>query len=101
MIRPAGGNKSQRAPKIIRRRPAGRTKGHDEAKQKGNVMKNARSLAVALLALAALGGCASVPTAQRAQAAADTPQVSRPAATYGTMGGYRYRRLVAVTAPAS
>ena len=56
-----------------------------------------KKLALALFAVvgfAGLSGCASTPTAPQL-AAADTPQVSRPAPTYGSLGGYRYRRLVA------
>ena len=52
-----------------------------------------RTLAgVAVLAVAGLAGCASTPSAQES-AAVEQHQVSRPA-SYGTMGGYRYRRLI-------
>ena len=58
-------------------------------------MTNTKKYAVALLALAGLSGCASTQMAPRSdvQAAAEPQQVSRPA-NYGSMGGYRYRRLV-------
>jgi hypothetical protein len=60
-------------------------------------MTNSKKWAVALLAVAGLSGCANTQVApgSESQAAAEPPQVSRPASTYGNMGGYRYRRLVA------
>lgn len=60
-------------------------------------MKNSKTwVMVAVLALAGLAGCASTQVAPGSdvQAAAEPQQVSRPAPTYGSMGGYRYRRLV-------
>ena len=63
-------------------------------------MNNTKKLAFAVLAVAALSGCASTRTADAARAdgvpAAEPQQVSRPAPSYGSMGGYRYRRLVTV-----
>ncbi|MFY9316744.1 MAG: hypothetical protein WAO95_14460 [Burkholderiales bacterium] len=61
-------------------------------------MNRNKMLALAVLAVAGLSGCA---TARGDLAAADTAapataQVSKPAASYGSMGGYRYRRLVTV-----
>jgi len=62
-------------------------------------MNNSRQLALAALALAALSGCATTGTdlAANEAAAPAAVAVSRPAPSYGTMGGYRYRRLVRVT----
>ena len=60
-------------------------------------MKTSKTWAVvAVLAVAGLAGCASTQVApgSEVQAAAEPQQVSRPAPTYGSMGGYRYRRLV-------
>jgi len=61
-------------------------------------MNNTRKLALAVFAAAALQGCATARTdlAAAETAAPATVQVSRPAASYGSMGGYRYRRLVTV-----
>jgi predicted small secreted protein len=73
-------------------------------KQKGAVMKNSRIwAAVAVLAVAGLAGCASTQVAPGSdvQAAAEPQQVSRPAPTYGSMGGYRFRRLVATPVASS
>ena len=67
-------------------------------------MNHSRKFAVAMIAVAALAGCASTRVADldRAQAPAAAPhEVSRPAPSYGAMGGYRYRRLVKVTVAAS
>lgn len=63
--------------------------------------KNAlRTAALALLAAAALGGCATARTAAPEEtasaAAAEDRAVLRPAPSYGSMGGYRYRRFVIV-----
>jgi hypothetical protein len=66
-------------------------------------MNQGKKLLVAVLAVAGLSGCASTQYAERKAASAQppaadhaAPQVSRPA-SYGTMGGYRYRRFTAVT----
>jgi curli biogenesis system outer membrane secretion channel CsgG len=70
----------------------------------GAVMNNIKKVAVAALAVAALAGCATTRTADLAGAnamPAKEYQVSRPAPSYGSMGGYRYRRFVAVSASAS
>ena len=69
-------------------------------------MNNTRKLAVAVLAVAGLSGCASTRIAELARteaapAAVEQHEVSRPAQSYGSMGGYRYRRLVKVTIAAS
>ncbi len=64
--------------------------------------KNAlRTAALALLAAAALGGCATArttaaPEETASAAAAEDRAVLRPAPSYGSMGGYRYRRFVIV-----
>jgi outer membrane biogenesis lipoprotein LolB len=73
---------------------------------KGAVMNNMKKLAVALLAVAGLSGCASTQIADlarndAAQAVEQQPQVSRPTQSYGSMGGYRYRRFAAVAPSAS
>jgi hypothetical protein len=65
-------------------------------------MNKSKKLAFAVLATAALSGCATVRNDPAATAATDAAapaqaQVSRPAASYGSMGGYRYRRLTTVT----
>jgi len=62
--------------------------------------KNLKKLAIATLAVAALAGCATTRTAAHSgpdgtQAA--ERQVSRPLRSYGSLGGYRYRRFAAVT----
>ncbi len=74
-------------------------------------MNKNRKLAIALLALAALSGCATTRTAERqgndqaaATAAASAPaqqQVLRATQSYGSLGGYRYRRFVVVSVPLS
>jgi uncharacterized protein YceK len=67
--------------------------------QQGDVMNKTKKLAVAVLVVAGLSGCATTRTDDLAGAEAAPAkeyQVSRPAASYGSMGGYRYRRLVAV-----
>lgn len=72
-------------------------------------MKKTR-IAVVVLALAGLAGCANTqvvkqaaPGAKAGELRAEPQQaaVSRPVASYGSLGGYRYRRFVAVGAPAS
>ena len=65
-----------------------------------------KKLAVAVFAVADLTGCATTQVAGTAGAdAVPAPaaerMVSRPMPSYGTMGGYRYRRFVAVAASAS
>ena len=64
-------------------------------------MNNTKKLAVAVLAVAGLSGCASTRIAELARPdappAVEQRQVSRPATSYGSMGGYRYRRLVTIT----
>jgi uncharacterized protein YceK len=64
-------------------------------------MNKTKKLAVAVLVVAGLSGCATTRTADLAGAGAapakeQPQQVSRPSASYGSMGGYRYRRLVAI-----
>jgi uncharacterized lipoprotein len=67
-------------------------------------MNKTKKLAVAVLAVAGLSGCASTQVAQMAggqqmqPAAQAAPQatVSRALPSYGSMGGYRYRRFAAV-----
>ena len=65
-------------------------------------MNKTKKLAVALLAVASLSGCASTQVAELAsgrdmqaapQAQIAEPRVSRALATYGSRGGYRYRRF--------
>ena len=64
--------------------------------------KNSKWL-LAVLAVCGMSGCASMRTAELSGAdaipamAADL-QVIRPLQSYGTMGGYRYRRFAAVSA---
>jgi hypothetical protein len=69
--------------------------------QQGAVMnKNLKKLAVAALAVAGLAGCATTQTAGRSGPDGTQPaerQVSRPLHSYGSLGGYRYRRFAAVT----
>ena len=65
-------------------------------------MNKMKKLAIAVLAVAGLSGCATVRTADPLAAGAmPAEQVSRPMQSYGSMGGYRYRRFVAVSASAS
>jgi hypothetical protein len=68
-------------------------------------MNKMKKLAVALLAVAGLSGCASTQVAELARPdpvpAAEQPQVSRATQSYGSMGGYRYRRFAAVAPSAS
>ncbi len=63
-----------------------------------------KKLAVAVLAVAALSGCATTRTADLRDTPAAAPaaaKVSMPMRSYGSLGGYRYRRFAAVDAPAS
>ena len=66
-----------------------------------NKMKKAAFAVCTGLAACAISGCASAPRAELA-AAHEAPavelQVTRPLQSYGTMGGYRYRRFAAVAA---
>ena len=68
-------------------------------------MNNIKKLAVAVLAVAGLAGCASTRISDLAGIdrlpASKQQQVSRPAQSYGSMGGYRYRRLVSVSSASS
>lgn len=67
-------------------------------------MNKMKKLAVAVLAVAALSGCATTRTAEPVKAYAEPAaeqQVSRPTRSYGSLGGYRYRRFVAVSIAAS
>ena len=68
-------------------------------------MNNTKKLAVAVLAVTALAGCASTQVAELARhdpaPAVEQQQVSRPTQSYGSMGGYRYRRFAAVAPSAS
>ncbi len=64
-------------------------------------MGTMKKLAVAVLAVAALSGCASTQVADLARADSapvqvEETRVSRPLPGYGYMGGYRYRRFAAV-----
>ena len=66
-------------------------------------MNTMSSLAVAVVAVLSLAGCASTQVAGLARAdAAQAPvagqKVSRALPSYGSMGGYRYRRFAAVVA---
>ena len=70
-------------------------------------MNKMKKLAVAVFAVAALSGCASTKLAELAQpdrpvvAEPQQAAVSRPTQSYGSMGGYRYRRFAAVAPSAS
>lgn len=66
-------------------------------------MNSNKMLALVVLAVAGLSGCATARTDLAAgdAAAPAAVEVSRPAASYGSMGGYRYRRLIAVRVAAS
>ncbi len=68
-------------------------------------MNNMKKLAVALLAVAGLAGCASTQVAELARhdpaPGVEQQQVSRPTQSYGNMGGYRYRRFATVAPSAS
>jgi hypothetical protein len=68
-----------------------------------NKMKRLAFAACAGLALAAMGGCATtqvagVASADAAPARMEERMVLRALPSYGTMGGYRYRRFAAVAA---
>jgi hypothetical protein len=69
--------------------------------KKGEAMNSTKKLVLAILAIAGLSGCATTRTetsvADGAAPAPQATQYSRPAASYGSMGGYRYRRLTTVT----
>ena len=59
-----------------------------------------RNLAAAVLAVAGLSGCSSMQVADPARTDAKPAQVEeakvmRPLQSYGSMGGYRYRRFAA------
>ena len=64
-------------------------------------MDKMKKLAFAVVAAIGVSGCASAPVADLS-ASGDEPaqavekKVSRVMPAYGNMGGYRYRRLVAV-----
>jgi PBP1b-binding outer membrane lipoprotein LpoB len=65
-------------------------------------MNKMKKLALAVLAAVAMSGCASTRTAELAGVDAVPAlehQVMRPLQSYGTMGGYRYRRFAAVAVP--
>jgi len=65
-------------------------------------MNKMKKMTFAVLAVAALSGCATTRTADTAAAGAVPMElVSKPAPSYGSMGGYRYRRFVAVAIPAT
>lgn len=66
-------------------------------------MNKMKKMAVAVFAVAALSGCASTRVAGPSGADAAQPPVAekkvlRALPSYGTMGGYRYRRFAAVAA---
>jgi hypothetical protein len=70
--------------------------------KKGEAMNSTKKLALVVLAMTSLSGCATtrteMPAAESAAPAAPhATQYSRPAASYGSMGGYRYRRVTTVT----
>ena len=65
-------------------------------------MNTMKKMTFAVLAVAALSGCATTRTADFTAAnAMPVEQVSKPVPSYGSMGGYRYRRFVAVSASAT
>ena len=64
-------------------------------------MNKTQKLAFVILAIAGLSGCATTRTMDLAGAGAMPEQVSKPMPSYGSMGGYRYRRFVAVSASAT
>lgn len=66
-------------------------------------MKKMKMLAVSVFAVVGFSGCASTQIADLARvnaapAPVAEPQVLRPLQSYGSMGGYRYRRFAAVAA---
>jgi len=68
-----------------------------------NRIKKTAFAACAGLAIAAMGGCASTQVAGMADTEAAPARVAerkvlRALPSYGTMGGYRYRRFAAVAA---
>ena len=70
-------------------------------------MNKMKKVAVAVFAVAALSGCASTQVAELARpdrpvvAEPQQATVSRATQSYGSMGGYRYRRFAAVAPSAS
>ena len=65
-------------------------------------MKKMNKLAVAVFAVLGLSGCASMQVAgpagmDAAPATVAEVQVLRPTQSYGSMGGYRYRRFAVTT----
>jgi outer membrane lipoprotein SlyB len=63
-------------------------------------MKKTNKLAVAVLAVLGLAGCASTQIAGPAGVEAvsvQEAQVLRPTQNYGSLGGYRYRRFAVTT----
>jgi hypothetical protein len=65
-------------------------------------MNKTKKVAFVILAVAGFAGLAGCATTQKMDIAGAAPeQVSRPMPSYGSMGGYRYRRFVAVSASAS
>lgn len=67
-------------------------------------MNKTKKLALAVFAVAGMSGCTSMQVASLASAdqapasAAVEQKVSRALPSYGSMGGYRYRRFAAVAA---
>jgi len=66
-------------------------------------MNKMKKLAFAAIVVFGMSGCASTRIAELAGAdaapvPAAEPQVLRPLQSYGSMGGYRYRRFAAVAA---
>ncbi|MEK6244977.1 MAG: hypothetical protein AABM33_10810 [Pseudomonadota bacterium] len=66
-------------------------------------MKKMKMLAVSVFAVVGFSGCASTQIADLARvdaapAQAAEQKVSRALPSYGSMGGYRYRRFAAVAA---
>jgi uncharacterized protein YceK len=65
-------------------------------------MDHGKKIAFVILAIAGLSGCATTRSeVAAADAVAPATQVSRPVQSYGSMGGYRYRRFVTVTVASS
>jgi len=67
-------------------------------------MDKMKKLAFAVVAAIGVSGCASAPPADLSGSGDAPPQVaekkvSRVLPSYGSLGGYRYRRLAAVAAP--
>jgi uncharacterized protein YceK len=66
-------------------------------------MNKMKKLAVLVFAVAGFSGCASTQVSSMArpdapQARAAEPQVMRPMQSYGSLGGYRYRRFASASA---